>query len=548
MAITDYKITEQQIAEKGVVAAPDMLTGTAQENKGVFDRLVRETVAPAFNSVLDALADENEQRNADEATRKTQENARVAAEELRAAAENGRVAAETARETAERQRADETAGIVAQATRQAAAAEAAKTATEDARDETIVHKNTAYRYALDAAISKNTAEASATEAGQQAGSASGFAARAEEALSKMGVHIGADTPANGAKLWLCPVNNPLVMNPDRASSDMTQEVGVNDDGKLVTAVEDGSVSESKLAQDVKDKFRSLSEEIITTAESKVSAHNTGTDTHSDIRLMIQGLTDRLNALADSDDTTLDQLSEIVAYIKSNRDLISAITTSKVNVADIVDNLTTNAANKPLSAAQGVALKALIDAITVPDKLPNPNALTFTGAVTGSYDGSAPLEVAIPSGGGGSAEAGYKDDVKLLDVTLDDTTGGLKCYVYDVSGIEKTDVIIINILFPESYAGTITIKNQSGKVLTNEFPNGAKGIVVGLKAMNGRYLHSAAYSSNTAARIDAPLSIFYGQINGLSGFARPKASDVITKIEFALSAVFPSGTTIRIYKW
>ena len=36
---------------------------------------------------------------------------------------------------------------------------------------------------------------------------------------------------------------------------------------------------------------------------------------------------------------------------------------------------------------------------MPDKLPNPNALTFTGAVTGSYDGSAPLSVEIPSGGG-----------------------------------------------------------------------------------------------------------------------------------------------------
>ena len=137
-----------------------------------------------------------------------------------------------------------------------------------------------------------------------------------------------------------------------------------------------------------------------TAASQVSAHNAGKDTHSDIRLLIQGLTDRLNALADSDDTTLDQISEIVAYIKSNRKLIEAITTSKVSVADIIDNLTTNVTNKPLSAAQGVALKALIDAITVPDKLPNPNALTFTGAVSGSYDGSAPLEVAIPSGGGG----------------------------------------------------------------------------------------------------------------------------------------------------
>lgn len=141
-----------------------------------------------------------------------------------------------------------------------------------------------------------------------------------------------------------------------------------------------------------------------TAAAQVAAHNSGTDTHSDIRVLIQGLTDRLNALADSDDTTLDQLSEVVAYIKSNRSLIEAITTSKVSVADIVDNLTTNVSNKPLSAAQGVALKALIDAITVPDALPNPHPLTFTGAVTGSYDGSEPLTVEIPSGGSGGSDA------------------------------------------------------------------------------------------------------------------------------------------------
>ena len=142
-----------------------------------------------------------------------------------------------------------------------------------------------------------------------------------------------------------------------------------------------------------------------TAASQVSAHNTGTDTHSDIRLLISGLTDRLNALADSDDTTMDQLSEVVAYIKANRELITSITTDKVSVSDIIDNLTTNVTNKPLSAAQGVSLKALIDGIVIPDKLPNPNALTFTGAVTGSYDGSAPLSVAIPSGEGGTGGGG-----------------------------------------------------------------------------------------------------------------------------------------------
>lgn len=37
----------------------------------------------------------------------------------------------------------------------------------------------------------------------------------------------------------------------------------------------------------------------------------------------------------------------------------------------------------------------------PTKLPNPNALKFTGAVTAEYDGSSPITVNIPTGGGGS---------------------------------------------------------------------------------------------------------------------------------------------------
>ena len=42
MSIRDYKITDAQFSEKGVIAAPDTLTGTAAENKGVFDRFARE--------------------------------------------------------------------------------------------------------------------------------------------------------------------------------------------------------------------------------------------------------------------------------------------------------------------------------------------------------------------------------------------------------------------------------------------------------------------------------------------------------------------------
>lgn len=99
-----------------------------------------------------------------------------------------------------------------------------------------------------------------------------------------------------------------------------------------------------------------------TAANAVSAHNTNNAAHPYIQGLITELASRLNALADSDDTTLDQLSEIVAYIKSNKELIEGVTTGKVDVSAIVDNLTTADAKKVLSANQGVELKKMIDAI------------------------------------------------------------------------------------------------------------------------------------------------------------------------------------------
>lgn len=56
MSITDHKLTDSDIAAKGVVAAPTILNGTPEENKKVFDRLVREVLKGDFNSLIDALA------------------------------------------------------------------------------------------------------------------------------------------------------------------------------------------------------------------------------------------------------------------------------------------------------------------------------------------------------------------------------------------------------------------------------------------------------------------------------------------------------------
>lgn len=103
------------------------------------------------------------------------------------------------------------------------------------------------------------------------------------------------------------------------------------------------------------------------ANRAVDSHNTDPAAHADIRNALEALRSRLNAALNSEDVDLDQLAEIVAYIRSNRELIDAITTAKVSVADIVNDLVTNAANKPLSAAQGVALKRMLDEL---DKIVN----------------------------------------------------------------------------------------------------------------------------------------------------------------------------------
>lgn len=100
------------------------------------------------------------------------------------------------------------------------------------------------------------------------------------------------------------------------------------------------------------------------AKGTISIHNTATDAHNDIRDLITDLTTKLNNFLDVDDTTADQLSEVLTLIENNKGTLESLTSSKVNVADIVNDLTTNVTNKPLSAAQGVVIKSLIDTLQI----------------------------------------------------------------------------------------------------------------------------------------------------------------------------------------
>lgn len=95
------------------------------------------------------------------------------------------------------------------------------------------------------------------------------------------------------------------------------------------------------------------------AKKEVASHNVDNNAHKDLRDALSRLDAIVTDLLDSDDETLNELHEIVAYIKSNRNYIEILGSRKVNVADIIDDLDTNAPDKPLSAAQGMELNTRI---------------------------------------------------------------------------------------------------------------------------------------------------------------------------------------------
>lgn len=156
------EITPEEMVEKGVVSAPDILTGTPRENKLIFDRMVAELLAPAHNAAVRMVNEMETQRegwDAAEADRKQSEIGRETAEQGRVQAEQSRVTAEGARDSSEQAR--------ALAEQNRAAAEQERDSAEKAREAAELKRVESERSRVTAEQERVAAEQQRVQAEQQ---------------------------------------------------------------------------------------------------------------------------------------------------------------------------------------------------------------------------------------------------------------------------------------------------------------------------------------------------------------------------------------------
>lgn len=350
-----------------------------------------------------------------EAARRTAESARVAAEQGRATAEQGRATAEESRITqetarqdaeaerqaAEQARVDTDTGIVAQATQQATAAGQSATAAA----------GSAQTAAQQAALAQQAAGSAATAAASQlTGQMAGYVSDAQEAaqdaadaataISAYGTEVPVTLTAAG---WT------------GAAAPYAQTVAVA--GLLANSYGDiGPANSATAAQ--RAAYRAALIAVTAQADGSVTLVADGDKPAVDIPAVVRfgGVLDTGGGGGGSY-TLPAATASTLGGIKVGPGLSVEAdgTLSAMGGGITVDAAFSATSENPV---QNKVVKAALDGKsgtghthaygeitgkptipTVPSSLPNPYKLTFTGAVTGEYDGSAAKTINIPSGGG-----------------------------------------------------------------------------------------------------------------------------------------------------
>lgn len=173
----------------------------------------------------------------------------------------------------------------------------------------------------------------------------------------------------------------------------------------------------------------------------------------------------------------------------------AVTTDKIADGAVTEQKIADGAVTAGKLANGAVTADKLAGGAIPEKLPNPHKLTFSGAVTGEYDGSAEVNINIPNGGGGGGTGGAVNSVNGMsgDVVLKKLTasagGGLSISgEQGYNGSEEQTIAIA--------AGGITADKMAEGVIPDKLPNPQKLVFTG--SVSGVYDGSNALTVNIPA--------------------------------------------------
>ena len=115
--------------------------------------------------------------------------------------------------------------------------------------------------------------------------------------------------------------------------------------------------------------------------------------------------------------TADKLAD--GAVTTEKIASGAVTTEKIADGAVAGQKLADGAVTADKLAEGAVTADKLADGAIPEKLPNPHKLTFSGAVTGEYDGSAEVNINIPNGGGGGGTGGAVNSVNGMtgDVVL-----------------------------------------------------------------------------------------------------------------------------------
>ena len=179
---------------------------------------------------------------------------------------------------------------------------------------------------------------------------------------------------------------------------------------------------------------------------------------------------------------------------------------------------------------------------IPKTLPNPHAITFTGAVTGSYDGSAPMTVEIPSGEGENAWTYEK-------ITLEEA---VNAWTIPIPSAKR--VIIIPFLRANDTENSLNTGSVSAVFNVNGANAGYPGVYLRNSAKYYSLYDIEKVKAHTKVLYAGPFDngIAYSVSKGLvvNGWLQTTAdaTEEITSVQFSLSTgyLFPADCTVEVW--